>query len=86
LLLASLIAFGFQRTAEFLPLPKWRGKSIRPSVLDILNLLRQQLFSRQLQPMPDNTNSFGHFADIHPIHAKSRKSAFTPETLSTFAA
>jgi len=86
LLLASLIAFGFQRTAEFLPLPKWRGKSIRPSVLDILNLLRQQIFSRQLQPMPDNTNSFGHFADIHPIHAKSRKSAFTPETLSTFAA
>ena len=86
LLLASLIAFGFQRTAEFLPLPKWRGKSIRPSVLDILNLLRQQMFSRQLQPMPDNQNSFGHFANIHPINAKSPKSAFAPETLSTFAA
>jgi len=86
LLLASLIAFGFQRTAEFLPLPKWRGKSIRPSVLDILNLLRQQIFSRQLQPVPDNENSFGHFAAIHPTEAKSRKLAFAPETLSTFAA
>ncbi len=66
LLLASLIAFGFQRTAEFPPLPKWRGKFIRPSVLDILNLLRQQIFSRQLQPMPGHENSLGHFVNVHP--------------------
>ena len=76
LLLPSSIALGTQRTAEFLPLPKWRGKSIRPSALDILNLLRQQPFSRQLQPVPDNKNSFGHVADIHAIDAKSRKPAF----------
>jgi DDE superfamily endonuclease len=86
LVLASLITFGFQRSAEFLPLPKWRGKSIRPSVLDILNLLRQQIFSRQMQPVPDNENSFDHFAEIHPIDAKSMKLAYTPESLSTYAA
>ena len=86
LLLASLIAFGFQRTAEFLPLPKWRGKSIRPSVLGVLNLLRQPMFSRQLQPVPGQENNLGHFAAIHPIHAKSPKLAFAPETLATFAA
>ncbi|MGI8743110.1 MAG: hypothetical protein ACR2NN_11185 [Bryobacteraceae bacterium] len=32
-LLASLLSSGFQRTAEFLPLPKWRRKPIRPSLL-----------------------------------------------------
>ena len=32
LLLASILTSGFQRTAEYLPLPKWRRKSIRPSL------------------------------------------------------
>lgn len=48
LLLASLLAFGFQRTTDYLPLPCWRRKSIRPSLLDLLNLLRDQLFARSL--------------------------------------
>ena len=47
LLLASILAYGFQRTAAYLPLPRWRRKSIRPSVLDLLNLLRDQIFARQ---------------------------------------
>jgi hypothetical protein len=46
LLLASLLAYGFQRTAAYLPLPKWRRQSIRPSLLDLLNLLRQQITAR----------------------------------------
>jgi DDE superfamily endonuclease len=45
LLLASLLSSGFQRTAEYLPLPKWRRKSIRPSLLDLLALLRPNLCS-----------------------------------------
>jgi hypothetical protein len=45
LLLASLLSSGFQRTAEYLPLPKWRRRSIRPSLLDVLALLRDQIFA-----------------------------------------
>ncbi len=48
LLLASILAYGFQRTTAYLPLPLWRRKSIRPSVLDLLNLLRDQIFARLL--------------------------------------
>lgn len=86
LVLAALNAYGFQRTDAFLPLPKWRGKSIRPSVLDILNLLRQQIFGRHLESAADSGNNFGHFEDPCPIDTKSRKPALTPESLSIFAA
>lgn len=84
LLLASLLAYGFQRSADFLPLPKWRGKSVRPSILDILNLLRQQMFGRQWETEAEN--SFDHFADIHPIDAKSQKPFISSESLATVAA
>lgn len=43
LLLAALQAFGPGRTSDYLPLPKWRKSASRPSLLDILNLLRQQI-------------------------------------------
>ena len=63
LLLSSLLTYGFQRTEEFLPLPKWRSKSSRPSLLDILNLLRQQIFGRTLDPAADSADNYGHFED-----------------------
>ena len=84
LLLASLLAYGSNRTADFLPLPKWRGKSVRPSLLDILNLLRQQLFSRAL-PV-DAPQGFDHFVNDHPIITKSLKPPLAPDALCTFAA
>jgi hypothetical protein len=43
LLLAALRAFGPTRTSDYLPLPKWRKPAARPSLLDILALLRQQI-------------------------------------------
>ena len=43
LLLASLIAYGPQRTEVYQPLPRWRGNAKRPSCLDLINLLRKQL-------------------------------------------
>src|SRR6202011_1605406 len=46
LLLASLLSSGFQRTTDYLPLPKWRRQAERPSLLDLLNLLRHQIFAR----------------------------------------
>ena len=52
LLLASLLAYGFQRTTAYLPLPKWRRQPIRPSLLDLLNLFRQQIFARACPSEP----------------------------------
>jgi len=43
LLLAALQVFGPGRTSDYLPLPKWRKPASRPSLLDILTLLRQQI-------------------------------------------
>jgi hypothetical protein len=43
LLLASLRCFGPTRTADYQPLPKWRRNVKRPSLLDLLTLLRKEL-------------------------------------------
>jgi hypothetical protein len=42
LLLAALRAYGPQRTSDYLPPPKWGRPSARPSLLDLINLLRKQ--------------------------------------------
>lgn len=60
LMLASILAHGFQRTADYLPLPLWRRKSIRPSTLDLLNLLRDQILARLMRKKP--TPGFDDFA------------------------
>jgi len=46
LLLASLIAFGPERGAAYAALPKWRRKAKRPSCLDLITLLRQEIAQR----------------------------------------
>jgi hypothetical protein len=84
LLLASILAYGFQRTADYLPLPRWRRKSIRPSILDLLNLLRDQIFARQLQDNP--TPSIDDFAALAPVDANAPKPPLAPETYCTAAA
>jgi len=43
LLLASLLAYGPQRTEAYEPLPRWRGNAKRPSCLDLVTLLRKQI-------------------------------------------
>jgi hypothetical protein len=43
LLLAALQAFGTQRTQAYQPLPRWRRKAHRPSCLDLVTLLRQEM-------------------------------------------
>ena len=83
LLLASLLSSGFQRTAEYLPLPKWRRKSIRPSLLDLLALLRDQIFATAADaPLLH----FDDFADVSPRIAKPQKQPLASETLCTVAA
>jgi hypothetical protein len=43
LLLASLLAFGAERSAAYAPLPKWRKHAKRPSCLDLIALLRKEI-------------------------------------------
>ncbi len=42
LLLAALRAYGPQPTRDYLPPPKWGRPALRPSLLDIISLLRKQ--------------------------------------------
>lgn len=84
LLLASLLHSGFQRTAEYLPLPKWRRKSIRPSLLDLLALLCDQIFARASDTPP--LLNFDDFKTAPPAAAKSSKQPLASDTLCTFAA
>jgi hypothetical protein len=82
--LAAILAYGFQRTAAYLPLPLWRRKSIRPSILDLLNLLRDQIFARLLQDEP--TPSIDDFAALAPVDENAPKLPLASETLCTIAA
>jgi hypothetical protein len=84
LLLASILAYGFERAAAYLPLPLWRRKSIRPSVLDLLNLLRDQIFARGMQDQL--TPSIDDFAALAPVDANAPKPPLGSETLCTVAA
>lgn len=84
LTLASILAYGFQRTADYLPLPKWRGKSIRPSILDLLNLLRDQIFALLLQNRP--SPSIHDFATMASPDVNAPKPPLASDTLCTVAA
>lgn len=84
LLLASLLSSGFQRTTDYLPLPKWRRQAVRPSLLDLLNLLRHQIFARGVGAPLVNFDDFASAAT--PPDLKSSKLPLAPETLATLAA
>ena len=83
LLLASILSSGFQRTDEYLPLPKWRRKSIRPSLLDLLALLREQIFATAVD---SPVLVFDDFTDNGRSDAKAQKQPLSAETLCTAAA
>ena len=83
LLLASILCSGFQRTSEYLPLPKWRGKSTRPSLLDLLSLLRDQIFALGADAPLLN---FGDFEAVNPPAGKPPKPPLAAPTLCTVAA
>jgi hypothetical protein len=83
LVLASLLCSGFQRTSAYLPLPKWRRQSVRPSLLDLLNLLRDEMFATAVDSPLLN---FDHFDETDPSDAKSAKRPLAPDTLCTLAA
>jgi len=80
----SLLSTGFQRTADYLPLPKWRRHAARPSLLDLLNLLRSQLFARGVSAPLVTFDDFASAAT--PPELKSSKLPLVAETLATLAA
>ena len=84
LLLASVLSAGFQRTAVYLPLPKWRRASARASLLDLLNLLRSQIFARGMDAPVVSLDAFASAAT--PAALKSSKSPLAAETVATLAA
>jgi DDE superfamily endonuclease len=84
LLLASLLSSGFQRTADYLPLPKWRRNTARPSLLDLLNLLRNQIFARGVDAPLVNFDGFASAAT--PPTLKFSKLPLAAEILATLAA
>jgi hypothetical protein len=71
LLLASILAHGFERTDDYLPLPKWREKSPRPSTADLLNLLRQQILGHTFPA--DHKITFDHFDESTGLNPKWQK-------------
>jgi hypothetical protein len=86
LLLASLLSSGFQRDQDvYLPLPKWRSTtpSHRPSLLDMLNLLRDPVFARNVR-LP--VVSFEDFLKQAPDCVKSSKLPLSAENQCTLAA
>lgn len=76
LLLASILAHGFERTDDYLPLPKWRNHSPRPSTADLVNLLRQQILGHTFSA--DHEITFGHFADDPHPDTKWQKPLLLP--------
>lgn len=71
LLLASILAHGFERTDDYLPLPKWRNASPRPSTVDLVNLLRQQILGHTFSA--DHPIPFDHFDESVGLDPKWQK-------------
>lgn len=77
--LASILAHGFERTDDYLPLPKWRSHSPRPSTADLVNLLRQQIIGHTFSA--DHEITFAHFAEGQEPDMKRQKPLLSPAGL-----
>lgn len=66
ILLASILEFGPHRTNHFFALPKWRRNAKRPSLLDLLALLRSEL-----------DEAVDSKLDLRSISANLRRAAYT---------
>lgn len=82
LLLAALLAYGPRRTDAYLPAPKWRKQeSRRPSTLDIMALLREELMDKVIE---------GFSSPVRPPKHSDRTTAdismeSEPETTATMS-
>jgi len=76
MLLASILSHGFERTEDYLPLPKWRSQSPRPSTGDLVNLLRQQILGHIFSA--DHEITFDHFEESPESDTKWAKLPLSP--------
>jgi hypothetical protein len=65
LLLASIKAYGPGRTDDYIPLPKWRKNARRPSILDLITLVRKDINETQNsgyadRNIPQNTAMYAY--------------------------
>jgi hypothetical protein len=68
LLLAGLIEFGPERTEDFIPLPKWRKKAKRASVLDLIAVLRKEI-NETRDSDSKHSNLYRNIAEFSPLYA-----------------
>ena len=85
LLLASIRAYGAERSEEYLPLPKWRKVSQRrPSTLDILSQFRREIMVAQLdmdfQQKAKSMEMNKKKRTRSRSYTKTKKSSFTIDT------
>lgn len=62
LLLAAIETFGTARTDDYMPLPKWRRGASRPSLLDMIRVLRKEIAAR-----PPCAEPFGLNPDLQTM-------------------
>ncbi len=91
LLLASIRAYGSERTNDYLPLPNWRKpQRRRPSTLDIIAQFRREVMQMQLDKelecltriMRKNNNK----NNKHSLCNKSKKTSFVANKKKTQSA
>jgi hypothetical protein len=68
LLLAGLIEFGPERTKDFVPLPKWRKKAKRPSVLDLIAVVRKEI-NETRDSHSKHAHLYRNIAEFSPLYA-----------------
>jgi hypothetical protein len=54
--LAAILAHGPRRTADYLPTPKWYAGGVRPSLLDIVRLLRHKIPACPPEELPSGAD------------------------------
>lgn len=67
LLLAGLLEFGPGRTPDYIPLPKWRKRSRRPSILDLMAVLRKEIHETgdSGSPLANISSHISHLSHLY---------------------
>jgi hypothetical protein len=68
LLLAGLLAFGPERTEDYIPLPKWRKRAKRPSALDLIAVLRKEIHETRA-PGDERAAIYSNIAKFSHLYA-----------------
>jgi hypothetical protein len=66
LLLAGLLEFGPERTHAYIPLPQWRKRAKRPSILDLMAVLRKEIHETvdPVSPLATVCSNIAHLSHL----------------------